>query len=329
MIMMIAINGALPVTAVIIGLYLEWSSGKEDEEEAEKEAMMRLTKEMEKKQEEEEAKEREEMMAMSTNGTAAPPVIQVQVTSGDGNEPMVGSGTGVPPNASFRPLEGSMMSPDGKLQHSVNDPMAWSVSMKPEGSFMPPVKLTEKEKKRRQLRALRMRNDARKKVQNDLEQEAIALNDAQADVDHHIDIFVKGKLQIFLMIGGLIGFVALAMCLLGIMARTEDSVGPVFPSVWTTETQLAGYDSWDDFTASCCCSNNTNTKSAYVTIEKWMCSNGRLKERVRATTTAEGFVVRELCDVSFASDCAVIVAPDKTVTMTCATTGTNQERALW
>jgi hypothetical protein len=48
---------------------------------------------------------------------------------------------------------------------------------------------------------------------------------------------------------------------------------------------LAGYTTWSDFTENCCCvafSNQTRGWGAH-TVERWTCSNGRVKERMRVS----------------------------------------------
>ncbi|CUG06403.1 GPI-anchored surface protein, putative [Bodo saltans] len=293
MYIVIGINGLLPLLAVGFGLYLEWSSGKADDERKEKEEMNRLTQEIEKKLEDEKKRE-EEMMAASVSMN---PALQVTSTTATTDA-----------------------SPHTKTNGH---------------NFLPSVRETVEERRRKQLKRLRLNQEAKAKVRNDLEMETLKLNDDQGDVDLFIDRSVKTRLQLFLMIAGVLGAVALSLCVIGVITRETSTVLGPFPSPANTETELAGYSSWNDFRYNCCCTQNTNpTKGGENRlIEKWICMNGRIKERVREqlinNVTTDGFGVRGYCSVDFASGCSVVVSSDLTVAPLCNGSFTFSQLKLW
>jgi hypothetical protein len=294
MYIIIGINGLLPAMAIAFGLYLEWSSGKADDEQTEKEAMNRLTQEIEKKLEDEKKRE-EEIMAASVSLN---PTVQVVGTT---------------------PVDGSPHVKTGNFQHF----------------GLPTIRETAEERRRKQLKRLRLNQEAKLKVQNDLEQETLKLNDDQGDVDLFIDRAVKTRLQLFLMIAGVLGAVALSLCVIGVITRESTTVLTPFPSPANTETELAGYASWNDFRYNCCCTANTNPSQGGENrlIEKWICMNGRIKERVREqlidNTTTNGFSVRGYCSVDFTAGCSIVVGTDRTVSPLCSGTFTAAQLKLW
>ncbi len=158
----------------------------------------------------------------------------------------------------------------------------------------------------------------------------------QRDVDDLIDGLVKSRLQAFLMGGGIIASVAFAMCVLGLITREATmTIGP--DATASAATQLVGYANWTDFTAHCCCLVNTNapSMSTLMSIEKWVCGNGRIKERVRArrqskgsNVTVDGFSVRAMCSPLFATDCAV-TRSGLNVQLACTHSRNATELELW
>lgn len=144
------------------------------------------------------------------------------------------------------------------------------------------------------------------------EEEQQQLKSLQKDVDEEINKVTTDALIRFLMIGGVFGVIALSCCALGLLVndQEESTVGSPFPQTSTTATQLATYSSWDQFTSHCCCTSNQNAvnTSTYQVVEKWLCTNGRVKERVRVMMDGEdGLSVRSLCAVSFEPGCEVTV----------------------
>lgn len=292
MYVIIAINGLLPCIAIGFGLYLEWSSGKADDEEQEKEAMTRLSAEMDKKLEAEQQREQEAL-----NGP-----LQITTTT---------------------TLPGTVPEMEASTSQRANFGLL-------------PIKETAEEKRRRNMRRLRLNQEAKLKVKDDIERENLKLNDGQGDVDLFIDRAVKSRLQMFLMVAGVIGAVALSLCLIGLITREQTAVLGPFPATRTIASELAGYASWNDFRTNCCCTQNTNPAQggSYRLIEKWMCMNGKIKERVREIETSsgvfvDGFSVRSYCSVDFASDCTLNVAAAGTVSASCTGARTNQELLLW
>lgn len=298
MYIVIAVNGALPVMAIAFGLYLEWSSGKADDEQKEKDAMNRLTKEVEKKLEEENQREQEAVAALMAASASVNPNLEVTATT---------------------PMDASTSVASPKHHHF----------------GIPTVRETAEERRRKQLRRLRLNNEAKMKVHYELEQETLKLNDEQGDVDLFIDRAVKTRLQLFLMIAGVLGAVALSLCVIGLITRQSSAVLGPFPAVSDTDTQLAGYPSWNDFRYNCCCTQNTNPSQGGENrlVEKWICVNGEVKERVReqliSNITTDGFPIRAYCSVDFTAGCDVIVGADKSVALQCNGSYTAAQLKLW
>jgi hypothetical protein len=181
--------------------------------------------------------------------------------------------------------------------------------------------------------------ELRSKAQEELRGELDAMEHKQSDVDRFVDRAVKAQMQKFLMTGGVLGFVALGLAVLGLIAEQSSSVLPPFPVPSTTATELASYGSWSAFTDSCCCLqyNNTASESNYLWVEKWVCGNGRIKERVRAITSGgaevSGVGLRGLCNVAFepGPNCSVAVSASGAVTLSCTNPGlyTPTQLTLW
>jgi hypothetical protein len=197
---------------------------------------------------------------------------------------------------------------------------------------LPPVAETAEEKRRRQRKLLRLKYEVQEQVRTDIEKEAVKLNDAQGDVDLHIDRVVKGRLQIFVMVGGILGGLALALCIVGLITREATSVVGASGSDQSIATQLAGYPTWTAFTSGCCCTGHMNPTGhdSNLWVEKWICANGRIKERVRAIGSggATGFAIRTMCNVTFEAGCSVTVSSGMTQ-LSCSTVPTASEAALW
>lgn len=176
-------------------------------------------------------------------------------------------------------------------------------------------KMTVDEKRRLQ----RQRAEAaRAAVLARRQEEALELLTKQQDVDHRIDVDVKKQLNMFLMVGGAMAFVALGLCIVGHLSRNNKE-----PIRWNRpdhdiDNELAGYGSWDNFTKACCCVSNwgdpARTRSRVV--EQWNCDNGVVKERVRstfvtdsvtgATVLMDGFAIRPECGLQFRVGCLLM-----------------------
>ena len=171
------------------------------------------------------------------------------------------------------------------------------------------------------------------------------------DADIRINRIVQKTFNMWLMLAGFLGFVALGFSFMGLLEKTEAVVEePVHAAngVWggigtsvpnmpsTLNAELVGYGSWANFTESCCCvpyaipihsqegggtnslaalmayaggtANAANATSAansrearpsgadgakehysnaIAKVEKWVCANGRVKERVRAARSGD------------------------------------------
>jgi hypothetical protein len=83
--------------------------------------------------------------------------------------------------------------------------------------------------------------------------------------------------------------VALGLSILGILdVQDNRTFFPANPPVRTVRTELAEYADFTDFTARCCCVPYTNPTSerfrmdGVLEVEKWLCANGLVKERIRS-----------------------------------------------
>jgi hypothetical protein len=111
---------------------------------------------------------------------------------------------------------------------------------------------------------------------------------------------------------------------------------PTHASLDQAAAQLAGYASWDSFVDNCCCAAFDNqTGRTAQSVEKWICANGKVKERlrrVRGGTNALG-TVRGLCERDFKNGCRVFVtaAPPYWVSLAGCAAGnvTAAEMELW
>lgn len=149
----------------------------------------------------------------------------------------------------------------------------------------------------------------------------------QSNVDYEINQVVKSRLNCALMLQGVLGLVALALCAVALLSSPSVVItvtGGVASATAarSNATEFLGYNTWEAFVDSCCCTSAVNTNStatAYVAVEKWICANGKVKERVRAyrpnlvtsggsdRTVEDGYAARTLCNVSFATGCGLQV----------------------
>jgi hypothetical protein len=162
--------------------------------------------------------------------------------------------------------------------------------------------------------------EAREAAEKKREAEAMALLGQQNDVDFAINTKVKRQLNLFLMGGGALGFVALGLCIVGLLAKVGSS-----PTRWdtaykNTATELGGYTSWSEFTANCCCRSNWGDaeRTDALVVEQWRCANGFIKERPRMSSVADptggagarmridGFAIRPECGTSFNDGCLLL-----------------------
>eukprot|EP00656_Telonema_subtile_P027478 TRINITY_DN29571_c0_g1_i1.p1 TRINITY_DN29571_c0_g1~~TRINITY_DN29571_c0_g1_i1.p1 ORF type:complete len:194 (+),score=20.94 TRINITY_DN29571_c0_g1_i1:75-584(+) len=159
---------------------------------------------------------------------------------------------------------------------------------------------------------------------------------------------VQGQLRVFLMVGGVLGILAFGSCFLGLWNESEFAVVNTATAPKTVESQFGGYESWDNFTSSCCCTFVVNgydtTKvtgfgTEYVSVEKWICENGGVIERPRSVYLSNGTSidvftatrVRDVCSATFQSSCTLNddVNPDNLAVTCTGFTQTDTEKNLW
>ena len=218
-----------------------------------------------------------------------------------------------------------------------NDPLDMSMSGSGVSPFATPRgHETEEDFNYRRLRRQKLRAEARKKVRNLMDQELLELNEKQGDVDMLIDRQVKSRLQGYLMAGGVIACIAFSMCILGLISRSSAVVTISTDHSASFTQELAGYRNWTAFVENCCCLVNLNSPqlSSVLAIEKWMCLNGRIKERARSTymqgVSANGFAIRPMCSPTFATDCSVVIdAITGDVSLSCTNPRNASELQLW
>lgn len=167
----------------------------------------------------------------------------------------------------------------------------------------------------------------------------------QRAVDFKINQDTIRVLQGFFAVTGILGFVAFGMCFLDTVSRDTSSdrfIGAAATSL-TAEVQLAGYASWDAMVDGCCCVPFANLKAklpSYVLdVEKWMCSNGRIREKMRRRlvynstssrlVTQSGYSIRGLCGTTFSAGCTVLVTNGIVSLAGCNSTISFGEQGLW
>jgi hypothetical protein len=365
-VVVIVLNGIVPIVAIIVGVYLEWHTSKDDDDEKEKEEMLRLQEMVDKKIEEEEASkaaarkayedavEKERLAQEEAKAKAAAEEEErkkaeelqraaeraAEEKSDNPSQPIDIAVTTPDESPAKRthvaPLPlGNFLSPGPRSSTPAAgaDPMALSMSGGISPFNTPRGVETEEDFNWRKLRRQKLRAEARKKVKNLMDQELLDLNEKQGDVDMLIDRQVKMRLQGFLMGGGVIGSIAFAMCILGLISRDATmTIGT--QRTTSVAVELAGYSNWTTFTENCCCLINSNSaaKSSLISIEKWVCSNKRIKERVRSrivnNATVSGFSVRGMCSTAFAADCT-LAQSGTTVSLACTNSRSAAVLDLW
>ena len=336
MLVIIILNGVLPLIALIIGIVLEYSQGKREEEEQERIRLERMKEEI-RKEEEEEAK----MMASYNNQNAMMPDETVR-SQGHGDSPVTVPIEGVEEHPHIVPMntqnghqtqhfhdqhqQHQKYAPahNGNGIHSANSSATsvngYVVQGQPhhqqhhqhhasngmyfagDGRGIKPITKSQK-----QLKKQKRAEDAKRQVQEEIERERKLLAEKQGDIDMRIDKLVKESLNRFLMGGGLLGFIALGLCIVGLLV--DGSIDE--PAERTVDQDFAGYNQWSNFTQHCCCVPYQNPNGAvYEVIEKWVCDNGRIKERLRAHNGTSfggvyrsGLAIRGLCEINFNLGC--------------------------
>ncbi|KAG5506319.1 hypothetical protein JIQ42_07937 [Leishmania sp. Namibia] len=164
------------------------------------------------------------------------------------------------------------------------------------------------------------------------------LTAVQHYIDYEINEAVGRVLSFLFIVLGIVSTIALALVLCG-MLRTVDwtFISGVHRAKGTLLYELAGYDSWDNFTQQCCCMAATDAAAGYpyyaVDVESWVCANGVTKERVRRdgydNAITDGYSVRGLCGMEFKHNCAVAVLEGKVVLTGCDSHVSSEAAQRW
>lgn len=124
----------------------------------------------------------------------------------------------------------------------------------------------------------------------------------------------------FFMVMGIFFFIALGACVLGTLrsSLSEFRIGTA-DHYQTTKYALGGYDSWTNFTDSCCCANSTHPAVKYSLSERWACANGNYVERGRVTADGvhSALALRPFCSKVFNYGCDVAVDAAGAVSFFC------------
>jgi hypothetical protein len=183
---------------------------------------------------------------------------------------------------------------------------------------------------------------------------------AQEEIDRQIDEASLYIVRKYFMICGALGFVALGLCIIGIMRTGSPDYRISLPTNQQTATsEFVGYGNWTAFTDQCCCMPfyNSFDKSWDLGIERWVCRNGWTKERVRsvklvganstcsaasalsrrAVATSrpdcalDGFDVRDFCSTTFKNSCGLSVTSTGAVKIVGCSSGvaTKSMTDLW
>ena len=157
------------------------------------------------------------------------------------------------------------------------------------------------------------------------------LTAVQHYINYEINETVRRVLVFLFLVVGITATLSFTLAILG-MLRTLNwrFISGVQRSEDDLRYELAGYNSWDEFTSNCCCMAATHLPPKYpyyaFDVENWICANGVTKERVRRDgydgETQDGYTVRTLCGMTFQNNCGLTIdTVAKTVTLTgCNTT---------
>lgn len=176
--------------------------------------------------------------------------------------------------------------------------------------------------------------------------EAQVVQSKQEDVDLRTNTTARRILNLFFMGGGLVCLVALGCCVLGLMSKQTNAVIGVDETLYETvdtDFHFAGYASFTEFTLHCCCLPYENPLPfTQARIEKWVCENGKVKERLRAVrylnrsgyevSQVTGFDIRPMCAVTFhyPALCFPYVSSDRLVSLNCSLTNiTAESKRMW
>lgn len=164
------------------------------------------------------------------------------------------------------------------------------------------------------------------------------LKAVQRHIDYEINAMVRRILFLLFVILGVVACLSLTLALCGMLHSYDSSFidGVRFDS-YSKDYQLAGYESWSDFTSHCCCVASANMTADYpyyaLDVENWICDNGITKERVRRDlytgSEVSGYMVRSLCGMTFSSGCSVVVSAGLYAQLDCSDSVPMLVRERW
>eukprot|EP00992_Anisonema_acinus_P010656 TRINITY_DN6746_c0_g1_i1.p1 TRINITY_DN6746_c0_g1~~TRINITY_DN6746_c0_g1_i1.p1 ORF type:complete len:502 (-),score=71.68 TRINITY_DN6746_c0_g1_i1:73-1578(-) len=136
----------------------------------------------------------------------------------------------------------------------------------------------------------------------------------------------------FFLFIGVMTFLSLAACVSGIMYHLYfDPVLHARPYSGVAELEFAGYEGWDEFTRHCCCMDASTSPA--LSLEKWVCRNGRVRFRLRQEEhlglAISGLPMRPFCSRKFTDGCAVSNATVVMCLPGAAAVGSHARRQLW
>lgn len=293
-----------------------------------------------------------EFGAPSSSGAASPIVPWGSTTSAD----IAAGGSGL--DGSINGLEGSLRGTDALAMtmsslSGTKGPLTMSQRQHIEAT------LATREKYDKELhemltrkKTLGITGDAAVKAlvpiaEREVEEQQQFLDELVADADHTINAAVRKELNVYLIISGMLTFVALGFCFLGLMVQTTPGVLQANGANTFAVHHFTEYGSFENFTAACCCLEyNLPPPARTAKVEKWICANGDKIERVRSfrkfdqggnvlSIVDSTRAVRGMCAVTFSSPntCGLVYQERdgvRRVSLQCSDpTVTDEMRPLW
>jgi len=186
----------------------------------------------------------------------------------------------------------------------------------------------------------------REKLKSMYEEHLERITVQQQTVDFRINADTLDILNVFFLVTGLLAFVALGLCTLGIVRYNSGRPFRSMSETGTFDRELLDYNTFEEFSTECCCIPHSNVslnrtespnlfagwQEDYRDIEKWVCGNGKVKERMRSWTrvwhnasnpptnrtvvTFSGLELRPLCGMAFARPSCAPTYDNATLTVT-------------
>jgi hypothetical protein len=204
-------------------------------------------------------------------------------------------------------------------------------------------------------------DELKKSVAKLHEQHLKQVAERQEATDYRIDRDNILAVVVFFVVVSISSFIAMVITLAGITETTKRDKQLFLPvsgvtlreikqqysflgenaQFQTIEDELAGYRNWTHFVENCCCSAFVNQKgadggvAAAISVEKWLCANGKVKERIRQKTpTFDRSVttIRSICGREFFNLCRVNVeatAPFYSYLTGCNSSVSEEDKKCW